>query len=87
VIVRFVNYPDQEFGMVNGIVKTISLVPTDGQYTIEIGFPHGLVTNYGKTLPVSHEMIATAEIATEDLRLIERFFMPVKKVLKEGGFN
>jgi HlyD family secretion protein len=87
VIVRFVNYPDQEFGMVNGIVKTISLVPTDGQYVIEVGFPHGLITNYGKTLPVSHEMIATAEIVTEDLRLIERLFMPVKKILKEGRLS
>jgi HlyD family secretion protein len=84
VIVRFANYPDQEFGMVNGIVKTISLVPADGQYAVEIGFPHGLVTNYGKTLPAAHETPAIAEIVTEDLRLIERFFMPLKKVLKEG---
>jgi HlyD family secretion protein len=84
VIVRFANYPDQEFGMVNGIVKTLSLVPTDGQYTVEIGFPHGLVTNYGKTLPFAHETPATAEIVTEDLRLLERFFMPIKRVLKEG---
>jgi HlyD family secretion protein len=84
VIVRFANYPDQEFGMVNGTVKTVSLVPTDGLYVVEIDFPHGLITNYGKILPVSHEMSAIAEIVTEDLRLIERFFMPVKKALKEG---
>jgi HlyD family secretion protein len=29
-------------------------------------------------------MKAAAEIVTEDLRLIERFFMPVRKALKEG---
>ncbi len=84
VIVRFLNYPDQEFGMVNGKVNSISLVPSDNNYAVEIAFPEGLVTNYGKTLPVSHEMTATAEIVTEDLRLIERFFLPLKKVFREG---
>ena len=84
VIVRFSNYPDQEFGVVNG-TNSISLVPTDNSYTIEIAFSKGLTTNYGKTLPVSHEMTTTAEIVTDDLRLIERFFMPLKKVFREGA--
>jgi HlyD family secretion protein len=84
VIVRFANFPDQEFGMVNGVVHTISLVPSDSYYLVEIAFPNGLTTNYGNTLPVIHEMKASAEIITEDLRLIERFFMPVKRVLKES---
>jgi HlyD family secretion protein len=84
VIIRFNNFPDQEFGIVNGIVNAISLVPADNNYRVEIGLPGGLVTNYNKTLPVTHEMKASAEIVTEDLRLIERFFMPVRKVLKEG---
>lgn len=84
VIVRFLNYPDQEFGIVNGEVATISLVPAEDNYMVEIAFPDGLTTNYGKNLPVSHEMKATAEIVTDDLRLIERFFQPLKKILKEG---
>lgn len=84
VIVRFANYPDQEFGIVNGRVSVISQVPQDNNYVVEIMFPSGLITNYGKQLPVSHEMQATAEIVTEELRLIERFFQPLKKILKEG---
>lgn len=84
VIVRFTNYPDQEFGVVNGLVAVISQVPMENEYMVEIAFPDGLVTNYGKLLPVSHEMKATAEIVTEELRLIERFFQPLKKILKEG---
>ena len=83
VIIRFSNFPDQEFGIVNGKVHSISLVPSDNNYQVEIAFPGGLTTNYGKTLPVTHEMKASAEIVTEDLRLIERFFMPLKRVLKE----
>jgi HlyD family secretion protein len=84
VIIRFANFPDQEFGIVDGTVKSISLVPSDNNYQVEIALPDGLTTNYGKTLPVTHEMTASAEIVTEDLRLIERFFMPLKRVLKEG---
>jgi HlyD family secretion protein len=84
VIIRFANFPDQEFGIVNGIVKSVSLVPAENNYLIEIALPDGLKTNYRKTLPVSYEMKATAEIVVEELTLLERFFMPLKRILKEG---
>jgi len=84
VIVRFRNFPDQEFGIVNGELTSVSLVPNENNYMAEISFPNGLVTNYGLSLPLSHEMKASAEIVTEELRLIERFFMPLRKALKEG---
>ena len=84
VIIRFVNYPDQEFGIVNGIVNSISLVPLEDNYQVEISLPKRLTTNYGKTLPVTFEMKASAEIVTENQSLLKRFLMPVKKMLKEG---
>lgn len=84
VIIRFTNYPDQEFGIVNGKVSSISLVPNQNNYMIEILLPDGLHTNYKKELPFSPEMEAQADIVTDDLRLIERFFMPLKKIFKEG---
>ncbi|MDR2919573.1 MAG: HlyD family secretion protein [Tannerella sp.] len=84
VIIRFANFNDQEFGTVDGIVSTISLVPMENNYQIEIALPNGLTTNYKKTLPVTHEMKATAEIVTEDISLLERFFMPIRKIFKEG---
>ena len=84
VIVRFANFPDQEFGIVDGLVNSISLVPLENNYLVEITLPNGLKTNYKKTLPVTHEMKATAEIVTENLSLLERFLMPVKKIFKEG---
>ena len=65
-------------------MSSVSLVPSENNYMVEIVFPDGLITNYGKKLPVFYEMKATAEIVTDDLRLIERFFQPLKKILKEG---
>lgn len=84
VIFRFSNYPDEEFGTVEGRVASVSLVPAENNYMVEIDFPNGLQTNYGYTRPVLQEMPATAEIVTDDLRLIERFIQPVKKIWKEG---
>lgn len=84
VIIRFSNYPDQEFGIVNGVVNSISLVPAGNQYRVEVKLPDGLMTNYKIELPFSYELQGQAEIVTEDLRLIERFVMPIKRLIKES---
>ncbi len=84
VIVRFSNFPDREFGIVEGRVSSVSMVPLEDNYRVEIVFPGGLTTNYGICLPVMQEMKATAGIVTEELRLMERLFQPLKKVLREG---
>ena len=83
VNVRFLNFPDTEYGIVRGVVSNISVVPSGEAYTLEVAFSNGLMTSYGKELPFYHEMHATAEIITEDLRLIERLMMPLKKVFSE----
>jgi HlyD family secretion protein len=86
VNVKFDGYPYMEFGMVRGKVKNISLVPIatpQGKFTtVEVEFPKNLTTNYGKTLDFSQEMSGSAEIITEDMRLIERFVNPVKAVVR-----
>lgn len=87
VIVRFTNYPDAEFGTVEGCVSAISLVPSGNNYLVEISLPNQLTTNYGITLPIAQEMKATAEIVTADMSLIERLILPVKKVVKENVGN
>lgn len=68
------NYPRQEFGIVNGTVKKISSVPRDNSYLIEVEFPQGLLSTYKKKLSFRQEMQGSAEIITEDLRLIQRIF-------------
>ena len=83
VNIRFDNFPHMEYGLVKGVVKSISLVPSNDNYIAEVELPQDLVTNYGLTLAFSQEMKGDAEIVTEDLRLIQRFFNPIKSVLKE----
>lgn len=83
VNVKFDNYPYMEFGMVRGKVKNVSLVPEDNFYMVEVEFPNGLVTNYNHTLQMQNQLAGQAEIITENLRLIQRFFNPLKALWKE----
>lgn len=88
VNIRFENFPDNEFGIVRGIVQNISLVPSKGKdgnsYIVEIKLHKGLLTTYNKELPYLPEMQAQADIITEDISLLERFFMPIRKIFKES---
>ncbi len=86
VNIRFENFPDDEFGIVMGIVSNISLVPTgkENNYVVEIELPDGLTTTYNKELPYNPDSQAQADIITEDISLLERFFMPLRKILTEN---
>ena len=82
VLIRLDNYRYQEFGIVEGKVQNISLTPDkDGNYYVEITLPKGLETSYNKTLPFDKELKGNAEIVTQDLRLIERLFYQIRKLL------
>ena len=83
VNVKFDNYPYMEYGLVRGRVKSVSLVPEDSFYMVEITFPNGLVTNYDNELQMQSQLMGQAEIITEDLRLIQRIFNPLKSLWKE----
>ncbi len=83
VNIKFDNYPYMEYGMVEGKVNRISKVPTNDYYALEVDLPNGLVSTYGKTFEFNNEIQGTAEIITEDLRLIQRIFNPIKSLFKE----
>jgi len=92
VRIKVDNYPYYEFGQLDGEVTSISLIPTDGgsagnseltnqkQYRVEFKLTKGLKSSYGKTFEYTPEMSGSAEIITEDLRLMERIFNKFKKV-------
>ena len=82
VLVKLDNYRYQEYGIVEGKVQNISLTPDDkGNYYVDVLLPKGLRTSFGKKLPFDRELKGSAEIVTEDLRLIERFFYQIRKLL------
>ena len=83
VNIKLQNYPDYEFGVLKGKVNHISEISDkDGFYTIDVTLPNKLITSYNKEIEFKQEMRGTAEIITEDLRLIQRFFYQLNKIMQ-----
>jgi len=88
VNIRLQNFPDNEYGILRGTVQHISLTPVQtGEtvyYSVEIALTNGLNTTYKKALPNLSNMQGQADIITDDISLLERLILPVKKILKES---
>ncbi|MBP4141384.1 HlyD family efflux transporter periplasmic adaptor subunit [Flavobacterium sp. P4023] len=83
VNIRLANFPNKEFGVLNGEVRNISLMPdAEGNLLLDISLPKSLKTNYNKKIPFQQEMSGSAEIVTEDLRLLERILYQFKDIFK-----
>ena len=84
VNIRLANFPDREFGVLKGKIQNISLVPDkDGNLLLDVALPDGLLTSYNKQIVFQQEMKGSAEIVTEDLRLIERILYQFKSVFEQ----
>jgi len=85
VIIKLDNYPYQEWGSLNGIIKTISEVPKQGEgsYTIFIDLKN-LNTSFNKTIDFKQEMQGTAEIVVEELTILERIFYQLREVFNRN---
>lgn len=86
VNVKISNYPYDEYGLLKGVVVSISRLSNKiksqegaGEaYQVMVSFPGGTVTNFRETLPLDFESKGTAEIITKRKRLIERLFDNLK---------
>lgn len=79
------NFPETEFGVLEGKVTTISQVPdADGFYYVQISLSNTLITSYNKEIQLQQETSVIAETVTEDLRLVERFFYQFKELFSRS---
>ena len=81
VNIKLSGYPYLEYGIVRGIVRSKSLVPTGDAYIIEIELPEGLSTLYGTKLDFTQNMQGTAEIITDDIRLLQKIINPFRYLI------
>lgn len=80
VRIKLDNYPSSEYGVVFGKIESISSVNKDNTYLANVVLPDGLVTNYHQKIIYNHDMVGSAEIITEKLSLLERFFHQSRKI-------
>lgn len=89
------SYPLAEFGYITGKVHRIGettgqLVPASANqppqqvYLMEVQIPQTLHTTLGKTIPFKPEMTGTAEVVTDERRLLERLLDPLRPLFKPG---
>ncbi|TCD20387.1 HlyD family efflux transporter periplasmic adaptor subunit [Pedobacter psychrodurus] len=91
VIVKLDNYPYMEYGSIKGHVTSISLTTNTEKtekgdmetYLALVKFDDGLKTNYGKKLDFKAEAKGSAEIITNDRKLIQRLFDNLKYVVNK----
>lgn len=82
VNIRLSNYPYEQFGMLRGTVESISEIPEKEKYTVLISLPEGMTSTYNKQLTFRPQLQGDTEIITEDLRVLERVFYQIRKLLR-----
>jgi len=82
VNLQLYDYPEYEFGVLKGRVERVSATSdVEGIYIVDVSIPTNLITSFGKPIEFRQEMRGQADIITEDLRLLERFFYQFREVL------
>jgi HlyD family secretion protein len=84
VNIKLSGFPYLEYGMVKGEVNSISLVPSGDSYIIDLKLPSGLTTLYGRKLDFTQNMQGTAEIITDDLRLLQKIINPFRYLISRN---
>jgi len=74
VLISLDNYPAAEYGSLRGRITSISALPENNSYLLDVALAEGLKTGFGKTLPYHEEMSGSAQIITGNTSLMKRLF-------------
>jgi len=85
VNIKLDGYPYLEFGMVEGIVQSVSSGSLEKGYPAIVSLPNGALTSYKEKLNFERDLTGIAEVTTEDITLLQRLFNPLKYLIKSKG--
>lgn len=83
VNIKLSDFPYMEFGMVQGTVRNVALVPQDDYYWAYIDLDFPLQTTYKKQIGFRQRMTGTAEIVTKDLSVLDRMLQPIMHAISD----
>lgn len=82
VLIKFASYPFAEYGLVIGKIDFIAEIPqNDSIFLAKVILTNGLNTNYQQKITFKPHLKATAEIITQNRRLIEVPLQELRKIL------
>jgi len=75
------NYPEMEFGMLQGAISKIEEDPTnkDIGYIAEVSLPTQLLTSHNKQIEFSNNLAGQGEVIIKKSRLLEQFFSSLSR--------
>jgi multidrug resistance efflux pump len=82
VNIKLSGFPYMEYGVLHGIVRNISLIPEEGGYMAAIQLDDGMESSYSETLRFIQQMDGTADIITDETRLLYRFINPLRTIIQ-----
>lgn len=74
------SYPSTEYGLIEGRVTSVAMLPNENFYRIEFELNKGMISTYGKHLNYKPNLSGKAEVITQELRLIQRIFNNFKNL-------
>ena len=83
VLLNFQAFPNQEYGSLVGKIDFISRIPTDSGYLAKVVLTEGLTTNYHKNIQFRDGLMATSQIITKDMRLLQRMYFTLMKNVEQ----
>lgn len=87
VRIKLVSYPYEEYGVLEGRIKSISQIPSeDGLYDATVYLNNGLTTSLNKKIHMVNGLRGEAEIVLEEQRLMTRLFNKFRRKAT-GGTN
>lgn len=86
VVIKLDDFPYRKYGSLEGIVDNISKISEKNEanqstYIVEIKLNKSMKTNYDQNLDFTQNMTGLAEIITEENRLLEKIYLPIKDII------
>lgn len=94
VNIKLDGFPYMEFGIMQGLVENISLIPIRIEQPLKVEYINwvevridNLKTTYDKTIPFTGELTGFAEIVTKEMSLLEHLLRPLKYLWSKKNNN
>ncbi|MCD8029662.1 MAG: hypothetical protein LUF85_02185 [Bacteroides sp.] len=83
VNIELAQYPAHTYGYLVGEVSSLSYVPYNRSYAVEIALPADLMTTARKQISYEVGLSGNAEIITSSRSILSRIFTPIYQLLKQ----
>lgn len=75
-------YNSNKYGVIKGVVDTISYSGKDAVYIVTVYLPEGLITSYGKEIIYTKGLTGVGNIVINETTMLTRIVQPIKELFQ-----